>query len=71
MLVSPTASGKSLIIYSLIRFYYHLLKGEQIFILVTTSLVEQMYSDFIDYGWDDKYLHRIYQGIMKRIQINL
>jgi superfamily II DNA or RNA helicase len=28
----------------------------------TTSLVEQMYSDFIDYGWNDKYLHRIYQG---------
>ena len=28
----------------------------------TTSLVEQMYSDFIDYGWDDKYLHRIYQA---------
>ena len=21
-----------------------------------------MYSDFIDYGWNDKYLHRIYQG---------
>ena len=63
MLVSPTASGKSLIIYSLIRFYYHLLKENKILILVpTTSLVEQMYSDFIDYGWDDKYLHRIYQG---------
>ena len=63
MLVSPTASGKSLIIYSLIRFYNHLLKDNKILILVpTTSLVEQMYSDFIDYGWDDKYLHRIYQG---------
>ena len=63
MLVSPTASGKSLIIYSLIRYYNLLLKDKKILILVpTTSLVEQMYSDFIDYGWDDKYLHRIYQG---------
>ena len=63
MLVSPTASGKSLIIYALIRFYNYLLKDKKILILVpTTSLVEQMYSDFIDYGWNDKYLHRIYQG---------
>ena len=28
----------------------------------TTSLVEQMYSDFIDYGWKDKYIHRVYAG---------
>ena len=63
MLVSPTASGKSLIIYALIRFYHYLLKDKKILILVpTTSLVEQMYSDFLDYGWSDKYLHRIYQG---------
>ena len=63
MLVSPTASGKSLIIYALIRYFNLLLKDKKILILVpTTSLVEQMYSDFIDYGWDDKYLHRIYQG---------
>ena len=63
LLISPTASGKSLIIYSLIRFYNLLLKDKKILILVpTTSLVEQMYSDFIDYGWSDDYLHRIYAG---------
>ena len=28
----------------------------------TTSLVEQMYSDFIDYGWEDKHIHRVYAG---------
>ena len=40
MLVSPTASGKSLIIYALIRFYNYLLKDKKILILVpTTSLV--------------------------------
>ena len=59
----PTVSGKSLIIYSLIRFYNLLLKDKKILILVpTTSLVEQMYSDFIDYGWSDEHLHRIYSG---------
>ena len=63
LLLSPTASGKSLIIYSLIRYYNLLLKDKKILILVpTTSLVEQMYSDFIDYGWKDNYVHRIYSG---------
>ena len=66
LLVSPTASGKSFIIYSLIRYYSHLIKEDVnnriLLIVPTTSLVEQMYSDFIDYGWNDKYLHRIYQG---------
>ena len=63
LIVSPTASGKSLIIYALIRYYNLLLKDKKILILVpTTSLVEQMYSDFIDYGWNDRYIHRIYSG---------
>jgi len=66
LLVSPTASGKSLIIYSLVRFYnmHPNVKGKQILIIVpTTSLVEQMYGDFKDYGWDvERYCHKIYQG---------
>jgi superfamily II DNA or RNA helicase len=69
LFLSPTASGKSLIIYAIIRYYTLLLQKQEnskILILVpTTSLVEQMYSDFIDYGWDDKYIHRIYQGHSK------
>ena len=63
LIISPTASGKSLIIYTLVRYYNLLLKDKKILILVpTTSLVEQMYSDFIDYGWSDKNIHRIYSG---------
>ena len=47
----------------MVRYYNLLLKDKKILILVpTTSLVEQMYSDFIDYGWSDKYVHRIYSG---------
>ena len=62
LLVSPTASGKSLMIYSLVRYYVH--KNKKILLVVpTTSLVEQMYKDFIEYGWDAKnHCHRIYSG---------
>ena len=62
LLISPTASGKSLMIYSLVRYYTD--KHEKILLVVpTTSLVEQMYKDFQDYGWDsDSYCHRIYSG---------
>ena len=62
LLISPTASGKSLMIYSLVRYYID--KGQKILLVVpTTSLVEQMYKDFLDYGWDaESYCHRIYSG---------
>jgi len=62
LLISPTASGKSLMIYSLVRYYVD--KGKKILLVVpTTSLVEQMYKDFEDYGWDaGSYCHKIYGG---------
>ena len=62
LLLSPTASGKSLMIYSIVRYY--VAKGQKILLVVpTTSLVEQMYKDFNDYGWEvDAYCHRIYSG---------
>ena len=67
LLVSPTASGKSFIIYSLIRYYSHLIKDDDnnrtLLIVPTTSLVEQMYADFESYGWNvKKYCHRLYSG---------
>ena len=67
LLLSPTASGKSFIIYSLIRYYTHLIKDDNnnriLLIVPTTSLVEQMYSDFKEYGWNvEKYCHRLYSG---------
>ena len=62
LLISPTASGKSLMIYSLVRYYVE--RQQNILIVVpTTSLVEQMYKDFADYGWDvGSYCHKIYAG---------
>ena len=67
LLVSPTASGKSYIIYALIRYYSHLIKDESnnriLLIVPTTSLVEQMYTDFESYGWNvKKNCHRLYSG---------
>lgn len=71
LLLSPTASGKSLIIYILVRYYMLLLEGsatDKLLILVpTTSLVEQMYSDFIDYGWQEEYMQKIYSGHDKNV----
>ena len=62
LLISPTASGKSLMIYSIVRYYVE--KGKNTLIIVpTTSLVEQMYKDFADYGWDvGSFCHKIYAG---------
>ena len=62
LLISPTASGKSLMIYSIVRYYVE--KKQSILIVVpTTSLVEQMYKDFEDYGWDvGSFCHKVYAG---------
>ena len=64
LLLSPTASGKSLIIYLIFRQLqqYQNLKG--LVIVPTTSLVEQLYSDFADYNNNnmEEHLHRVYQG---------
>ena len=62
LLISPTASGKSLMIYALVRYYVD--KGKKILLVVpTTSLVEQMYKDFEEYGWDSQsWCHKIYSG---------
>ena len=63
LLLSPTASGKSLIVYLLTRFNQLRIKNKILIIVPTTSLVEQLYKDFKDYGYDsDRYVHRIYEG---------
>ena len=72
LLLSPTSSGKSLVIYSLIRWHQHFLDNDKILILVpTTNLVTQMYNDFLDYSSHDKWdgksqCHMIYSGRDKK-----
>lgn len=76
LLLSPTASGKSLIIYTLFRQFldYQNLRG--LIVVPSTSLVEQLYSDFIDYSSEtdfdvSNYVHRVYQGKEKYSPLNL
>jgi superfamily II DNA or RNA helicase len=66
LLLSPTSSGKSLIIYGIIRWY--MLQGKKFLLLVPSkSLVAQLFKDFEDYssvnGWDvDANCHMVYGG---------
>jgi superfamily II DNA or RNA helicase len=66
LLLSPTGSGKSLILYCLLRWNLKA-NRKQLILVPTTSLVEQLYSDFQDYssinGWKaSEHCYRIYGG---------
>ena len=69
LLISPTGSGKSFMIYTITRYF--VARGMKILLVVpTTSLVEQMYKDFQQYGWDpENHCHRIYAG-RERVNTN-
>lgn len=58
LMLSPTASGKSLIIYLISRY----IKQKALIIVPTTSLVHQMASDFVSYGGDPDSIHKIFSG---------
>ena len=63
ILLSPTGSGKSLIIYVLMRYMLTSFDNDVLIIVPTTSLVEQMYNDFKTYGYNvEAHCHRIYSG---------
>lgn len=59
LLVSPTASGKSFIIWLLTQWYGDC---KTLIIVPTISLVHQMRSDFIEYGSDGDDIHMIMSG---------
>jgi len=73
LLLSPTASGKSLIIYALIRYYLDILPPEKkiLVIVPTISLVTQMFEDFKEYSQADtsfdanRECHTVYAGKKK------
>jgi superfamily II DNA or RNA helicase len=68
IIVSPTSSGKSLILFSVTRYLLGAKEAKRVlFIFPTTALVSQMASDFSDYssesGWDvSARSHLIYAG---------
>ena len=62
LLLSPTGSGKSLIIYGLVR-WHRAAKRNILIIVPTTSLVSQLKQDFKDYGWNaSAHVHEIMAG---------
>lgn len=63
LFLSPTASGKSLIIYLLVQYY----KLPVLIIVPTIQLVHQMANDFVDYGFNRKYIHKIHGGEEKSV----
>jgi len=71
LVISPTGSGKSLIIYMCIRWYLEQHSHKVLVIVPTTSLVEQMTKDFADYSEHDpdfdatSEIHKIYSGMEK------
>ena len=75
VLLSPTGSGKSLIIYSLSRWWRE--TDKKVLILVpTTSLVEQLYSDFEDYSGSNDWsvevnCQKLYSGFSKTFSKNI
>ncbi len=58
LLLSPTASGKSLTAYILYRWF----SKKTIIIVPTVSLVHQLASDFVLYGYDADHIHKIMSG---------
>lgn len=67
LLLSPTASGKSLIIYLLTRWWREVHNRKILIIVPTVNLVTQMTSDFLDYSngsFTD--IHSISSGVEKQ-----
>lgn len=68
LIISPTGSGKSLIIYMAIRWYLENHDDRVMIVVPTTSLVEQLKKDFADYSSHDSEfdpeheVHQIYSG---------
>lgn len=59
LLLSPTASGKSLIIFLLSAFF---VKKKVLIVVPTLGLVHQMSSDFVSYGCPADMIHKIHAG---------
>lgn len=77
LILSPTGSGKSYILYLMVRHILERIEGDILIVVPSTSLVEQLFADFKDYvadGWDaDEFVHLLYGGkdksTLKRVTI--
>ena len=62
LMISPTSSGKSLMIYALVKWYLEKIDNKILIIVPTTSLVEQLHKDFGEYSQSELDAHKIYAG---------
>ena len=64
LILSPTASGKSFIIYCILKYLLSHGENKALLIVPTTSLVHQMNTDFIEYSENQQfyYTHLIMEG---------
>lgn len=68
--LSPTGSGKSLIIYLLTRLYtFNPSSRKALIIVPTINLVHQMANDFVSYGYDNEKIYRITAGVEKHSSV--
>jgi superfamily II DNA or RNA helicase len=65
MSLSPTSSGKSLMIHLIQQHYWRAFQHRTLIIVPTISLVHQMAGDFIDYGCDPEMIYKIQGGVDK------
>lgn len=63
--LSPTSSGKSFIIYLIQQHYMRQEQLRTLIIVPTVSLVYQLTSDFVSYGCDESFIHKILSGAEK------
>lgn len=68
LLLSPTASGKSFIIYLIARYHAEICNRRVLILVPTTSLVSQMSSDFVEYNNGNPHdIHKIMAGVDKNV----
>ncbi len=65
LLLSPTASGKSYMAYTLMRYYN---ANSTLIIVPSINLATQMEQDFISYGYEPSWIHKIYTGQDRQIK---
>jgi len=63
--LSPTSSGKSLILHLIQQHYWRAFQHRALIIVPTISLVHQMAGDFVDYGCDENLIYMIQGGVDK------
>lgn len=69
--LSPTSSGKSLIIYLIQQHYATVYEHRTLIIVPTISLVHQMAGDFVDYGCDPDTIYKIQGGVDRNTNANI